>query len=132
MRRTYAEPTGPARKSSRLIAGIRFYRPIDVGRVIEVTARVIHTGPRSIHTSIHVGTTDIDGGQPCLAAHGLAVVVSLDERGKARTVRKWQPHSDEDHRLDQHARQLIELRQFIEPYTTTATVPAYAEPTPVM
>ena len=111
------------------IAGIRFYRPIIIGDVIEVTARIIHTGPRSIHTSIHVITTDTDGGQPHLAAHGLAVVVSLGERGEARPVRQWEPDSDEDHRLDQHARHLIELRQFIEPFTTAAAVPADAEPT---
>ena len=100
------------------IAGIRFYRPIIVGDVIEVTARIIHTGPRSIHTSIHVATTDTSGGQPHLVAHGLAVVISLNERGEARPVRTWEPASDEDHRLDQHARHLIELRQFIEPFTT--------------
>ena len=73
------------------IAGIRFYRPILVGDVIEVTARIIHTGPRSIHISIHVTTTDTSGGQPHLVAHGLVVVVSLDERGEARPVPSGNP-----------------------------------------
>jgi acyl-CoA hydrolase len=81
----------------------------------EVTARIIHTGPRSIHASVQVTTTDTVGGRPCLVAHGLIVVVSLDERGAARPLPNWEPASDEDHRLDQHARQLIELRQFVEP-----------------
>ena len=111
------------------IAGIRFYRPINIGHGIEVTARVIHTGPRSVHVSIHVTTTDTRGGQPHLAAHGLAVVVSLDERGKARPVSKWD--FVEDHRLDRHARHLIELRQFFEPFTTAAALPADAELTHV-
>jgi 4-hydroxybenzoyl-CoA thioesterase len=110
------------------IAGIRFYRPIPIGDVIEVTARIIHTGPRSIHTSIHVTTTDTHDGQPCLVAHGLVVVVSLDERGEARPVPQWEPDSDEGHRLDQHARHLIELRQLIEPFSTAAAFPADAEP----
>ncbi|MCW2690791.1 MAG: acyl-CoA hydrolase [Mycobacterium sp.] len=116
---------------SSYIAGICFYRPINVGHVIEVTARIIHTGPRSIHTSVHVTTTDAttDGDQLCLIAHGLAVVVSLDEHSEARPVPTWEPDSDEDHRLDQHARYLIELRQFMEPFTTAAAVPADAEPT---
>jgi acyl-CoA hydrolase len=109
------------------ITGIRCYRPINIGDVIEVTARIIHTGLRSIHTSIHVTITDTHGGQCCLAAHGLAVVVSLDERGKARPVPKWVPGSDEDHRLDQFARHLIEQRQFVEPFTTAAALPADAE-----
>jgi acyl-CoA hydrolase len=105
------------------IAGIRFYRPINRGHVIEVTARIIHTGPRSIHSGVHVTTTDSHGGQPQLAAHGLAVVVSLDEHGNARPVPRWEPDSDEDHRLDQHARLLIELRQFFEPFTSASAVP---------
>ncbi len=110
------------------VAGIRFCRPIVIGDAVEVTARIIHTGPRSIHTSIHVTTTDTHGGQPHLVARGLAVVVSLDERGEARPVPQWEPDSDEDHRLDQHARHLIELRQFIEPFSTAAAFPADAEP----
>jgi acyl-CoA hydrolase len=111
------------------ITGIRFYRPITVGHAIEVTTRIIHTGPRSVHISIHVTTTDSHGGQPHLAAHGLAVVVSLDERGKARPVPDWKPDSVEDHRLDQHARYLIELREFFEPFTTAVALPADTEPT---
>jgi acyl-CoA hydrolase len=106
-----AEWTG-AHAIASYIAGIRFHRPITVGDVIEVTARIIHTGPRSVHCGIHVITND---GEPHLAAHAVAVVVSLDERGDARPVPAWKPHSDEDHRLDQRARQLLELRQFMEP-----------------
>lgn len=96
------------------LAGVRFYRHVDVGDVIEVTARVIHTGPRSVHVSVHVTT-----GTGHLIAHGLGVVVSLDGRGEAREAPPWEPASDEDHRLDHHARHLIELRQFIEPFTTS-------------
>jgi acyl-CoA hydrolase len=103
------------------ISQIRFVRPIVVSDVVEVTARIIHTRPRSVHTSVHVTTTDMDGGRPHLLAHGLIVVVSLDERGEARSVPMWKPASAEDHRLEQHARQLIELRQFVEPFTTVLT-----------
>ncbi len=93
------------------IAGIRFYRPIIVGDIVEATARIVHTGPRSIHTVVQA-TNDSQ-----LVADGLFVVVSLDERGGARPVPPWQPASDEDRGLDQHARHLIELRQFNEPFT---------------
>jgi 4-hydroxybenzoyl-CoA thioesterase len=104
------------------VAGIRFFRPIIVGDVVDVTARIIHVGPRSVHISIHVTTTDANGAQPHLVAHAVAVVVSLDERGEARPVPPWEPNSEEDRRLDQHARHLIELRQFVEPFTTAAAV----------
>jgi 4-hydroxybenzoyl-CoA thioesterase len=98
------------------VAGLRFYRPIVVGEVIDATARLIHTGPRSVHISIEVTTTH--GGEPQLLAQGLVVVVSLDERGAARPVPRWSPATHEDRRLALHARNLIGLRQFIEPFTT--------------
>lgn len=95
------------------VAGVCFYRPIVIGDAIEVTARVIHTGRRSIHISVRVTKADAT-----LVARGLTVVVALDERGRAKPVPQWQPASGEDHRLDQHARHLIELRQLLEPFTT--------------
>ena len=113
------------------VAGVRFHRPVKVSAVVEVTARVVHTGPRSVHISVHVATIDADGGHGQSAAHGQIVVVSLDERGNARPVPTWEPLSDEDHRLDQHARHLIELRQFIEPSTMAAELPAFTEPAPL-
>ncbi len=110
------------------LAGVRFYRPIVVGEVIEATARIVHTGPRSIHACVHVTTTDWLGDRPCLVAHAMVVVVSLDERGEARPVPTWKPVSHEDHRLDQHARHLLELRQFIEPFTSATALAADARP----
>ena len=108
------------------LAGIRFCRPVFVGDVVEVTARIIHTGPRSIHTCIRVTRTDIDG-QPDLVAHALVVVVSLNECSAARPAPKWEPVTDEDHRLEQHARHLIELRRFIEPFTTVTAATTDAQ-----
>lgn len=112
-----ADWAGPEIITSYL-AGIRFCQTVFVGDVIEVAARIIHTGPRSIHISIRVTTNGPVGGRPWLAAHGVIVVVSLDDHGEAQPVAQWAPASDEDHRLDQHARRLIELRQHIEPFTT--------------
>ena len=94
------------------VAGIRFCRRIVVGDTVDVSARVIHTGPRSVHISIHVSTARH------LAAHGVVVVVSPDGRGEARRVPEWVPDSDEDHHLEMSARHLIELRQYIEPFTS--------------
>jgi acyl-CoA hydrolase len=109
-----AEWTG-AYTIASYVAGIRFYRPVSSGDVIGVTARIMHTGPRSVHCRIQITVNDIGGGEPHLAACAVAVVVSLDARGAARPVPLWKPHSEEDHRLDQRARQLLQLRQFMEP-----------------
>jgi 4-hydroxybenzoyl-CoA thioesterase len=96
------------------VAGIRFCRLIAVGDTVKVSARVIHTGLRSVHTAVQVTTEE----RPDLVAHGVVVVVSLDARGGAAPVPTWEPASDDDRRAEQHARHLIELRQFIEPFTS--------------
>jgi acyl-CoA hydrolase len=94
------------------IAAIRFCRSIVIGDQVEVSARVIHTGARSVHVGVRVLTTDLVSGTTCVAAEGLVVGVSLDERGDARSVPRWKADCDEDVRLDRHARHLVELRQF--------------------
>ncbi len=108
--------------------GIRFYRPIVIGHAVEATARLIHTGPRSMHISVHVTACDAHSDQPELAAHGLAVVVALDRDAKARSIRQWVPVSEEDRALDQHARHLIALRALVEGFTPAAAVPEDAAP----
>lgn len=108
--------------------GIRFYRPIVIGHIVEVTARLIYTGPRSMHVSVHVTSTDTASDTPAPAAHGLAVVVAVGDDGKARPVRQWRPVSEEDRALEAHARHLIDLRSQAEPFTTAGDVPVDAEP----
>jgi len=93
------------------VAGIRLCKPVFVGDVVDVTARIIHTGPRSVHMSVRVVTAGV------LVAQGVVVIVSLTD-GDAQPVPQWRPVSGEDSRLDRHARHLIELRQYLEPFTT--------------
>ncbi len=119
-----ADWTASADVIASYLAGIRFCRPIFVGDVVEVTARIIHTGPRSIHTGVQVTTTDMAGGAPCLVADAMVVLVALDETGAPRPVPRWEPVTEGDQRLDQLARQLIELRQFAEPFTSAVASPA--------
>ncbi|WP_164478563.1 acyl-CoA thioesterase [Mycolicibacterium stellerae] len=98
------------------VAGIRLGRAIYVGDVVDVTARIIHTGRRSVHIGVRAVTADAVG-QPLLVSQGVLVVVSVGAHGEAQAVPQWQPVSDEDRRLDRHARHLIELRQYLEPFT---------------
>jgi 4-hydroxybenzoyl-CoA thioesterase len=98
------------------VAGIRLCRAIFAGDVVDVTARIIHTGRRSIHIGIRAVTADA-AGQPLQVAQGVIVVVCLGAHDEAQPVPQWQPVSDEDRRLDRHARHLIEMRQYLEPYT---------------
>jgi acyl-CoA hydrolase len=90
--------------------GIHFYRPVRIGHLVEVEARLIHTGPRSMHLAIHVRSGDPRTGQLELTTQCMSVFVVRGDDGAAEPVPALEPRSDEDRRLDEHARELIRLR----------------------
>ena len=96
--------------------GIQFDRPIGIGDLVEVEARLIHTSDRSMHFAIHVRA-----GSPqrpaelALTTTCMSVFVDLGPSGRAEAVQALIPSSDEDRRLDQHARELGELRRHAAP-----------------
>ncbi|WP_338080107.1 acyl-CoA thioesterase [Antrihabitans stalactiti] len=96
------------------VGGIRFYRPLLIGNMVEIGARLIHTTHKSMHLSVHVRSIDPRTGAAELAAHALAIFVALDDRGRSMRVPQWEPRTDEDRRLDGHARSLLEIRQQAE------------------
>jgi len=99
---------------SRAIAvyagGVRFYRPLLIGSVVEVTARLVHTGRSSMHISVHVRSGAPTSTERELTTHCLLIFVGLDGEGRSALVPEWVPVSDEDAALDRHARELVELR----------------------
>ena len=105
------------------VAAIRFRRAVAFGDRLEVSARIVHTRPRSVHIGVRVTTSDMVTGAVHIAAEGLVVVASLDEQGGARRVPQWAPGSEEDIRLDRHAAHLVELRGRFEPYPTSSGFP---------
>jgi len=107
--------TGDARNVAVYAGGVRFYRPLRIGHLVEVEARLLHTGTTSMHVSVHVrsgdpSTTDLD-----LTTHCLIVFVPLTADGHAHEVRPWVPVSAEDVALDAHALELVALRSAVEP-----------------
>jgi 4-hydroxybenzoyl-CoA thioesterase len=94
--------------------GFRFYRPLRIGHLVEVEARLLHTGPKSLHISVHVRSGDPATGELALTTHCLIIFVRLDG-GRAVPARQWSPVSEEDQALAAHARHLIELRSSLPP-----------------
>ncbi|MDO9397243.1 MAG: hotdog domain-containing protein [Herbiconiux sp.] len=95
--------------------GIHFYRPIRIGHIVEVDARLIHTGRRSMHIAIHVRS-----GSPLtpsaleLTTQCMSVFVDLGDDGRARFVPPLALVTEEDRRLDAHAGELIRMRGELE------------------
>ena len=90
--------------------GVRFYRPLRIGHLVEVEARLLHTGAKSMHISVHVRSGDPAIGELALTTHCLIVFVRLGPDGDAIPARQWEPVSAEDVALDAHAQHLIALR----------------------
>ena len=92
------------------VGGVRFYRPVQIGQVIEVSARLLHTGRQTMHVSVHLATCWPHEHTPQPAAHALHVLAALDADGDATAVRPWTPRLPGDVALDAHARELIAIR----------------------
>ena len=91
--------------------GVRFYQPLRIGHLVEVDARLLHTGSSSMHIAVHVRSGDPASGEPLgVTTHCLTIFVGLDAGGRATPARPWVPVSEEDRRLDAHAQELIGLR----------------------
>ena len=97
--------------------GIRFYKPIHIGDLIEVEARLTRTDARSMHTSIFVRSGDPRGGRESLqnAIHATVTYIGIDIDGNPLAARKFTPVTDEDKRLWEHTQTLKDLRAQYEP-----------------
>jgi acyl-CoA hydrolase len=94
--------------------GVRFYRPLLIGHLVEVNARLLYTSSTGMHIAVHVRSGDPKTGELALTTHCLIVFVALDEEGLPAPVRQWEPVTDEDRALEQHALELVELRRRVD------------------
>ncbi|MBW4043014.1 MAG: acyl-CoA thioesterase [Acidobacteria bacterium] len=90
--------------------GIHFHAPIEIGSLVEVESRILHTGPHSVHLATHVRSADPVVGEYRTTTRCMSVFVPLDDAGRTAEVAPLQLVSDEDRRLDRHARALIAMR----------------------
>ena len=93
-----------------LSGGVRFYRPITRGDLVEVDARMVLTGSKSIHVLVRVRAGDRWDRAPEVVAYGLPVMVAPDGAGAARRIVRWEPISEEDHEVAEKARRIRDLR----------------------
>lgn len=95
--------------------GIHFMAPIHIGDVVELESRLIHTGPRSMHIAVHVRARDPRETTWRETTRCMSVFVNRDDTGHAAPVPQAVPRSDEDLRLDAHARDLVRRRAQLTP-----------------
>ena len=92
--------------------GVRFYRPLRIGHLVEVEARLLHTGRTSMHIGVHVRSGDPAAGPDALelTTYCRTVFVGIDEHRRALPTPPWEPVSAEDRALDAHALELVRIR----------------------
>lgn len=93
------------------VGGIRFIKPIRVGDLIELEAKVIYTGNSSMHILVSVSSKDIRTGEYELTTRCIIVFVAMDDESKPTRVKEWKPESEQDIKLEAFAKQMMEARE---------------------
>lgn len=93
--------------------GIRFLKPILVGNLVEVCAKIIFTGSTSMHILIEVLAGDPKVQKRTLTTHCIVIMVAVDEQGNKTQVPEWCPISSKDIELRDSALRLMDMRKKI-------------------
>ncbi len=96
------------------VGGIRFYKPVIVGFIVEVNAKLIYTGRTSMHIAVDVCSANPMTGESVHTTRCIIVFVALDPQGRPTPVPTWEPETTEDHALQAYAIRMMELRKSIE------------------
>jgi acyl-CoA hydrolase len=78
------------------VGTIRFERPIRIGDLVEVEARLAYTGTTSMNISVEVRAGDMKTGQMEKITSCLVVFVAVDDNGQKMPVQTWQPATPGD------------------------------------
>jgi len=96
------------------VSGITFHKPVSVGQIVELRARLIYTGRTSMHVAVQVRSRDVRHGEYERTTSCLMVFVAIDAQGNPTPVPKWEPTTEEDRALQAHAVHLRQLGQGIQ------------------
>lgn len=93
------------------IGDVNFYEPIHVGDLVQVNAKIIHTGRTSMHIAVDLHACNPKRCERSKAIHCVMVFVAVDEHGHAMEVPAWIPNDEEDLMLEDYALKIMELRK---------------------
>jgi 4-hydroxybenzoyl-CoA thioesterase len=111
------------------VGNVRHRRPIVPGSLIEVQARIIHTGRTSMHVVATVSSTDVSERHYTPATTCVLIFVAKGADGRPTEVPNWEPQSRSDRKLAEAALDRIPARNEIkrimlsEQYTDASRTP---------
>jgi len=80
--------------------------------MVEVRAKLIHTGKTSMHIVVDVSAGDPKESLYTQTTYCIIVFVAVDDQ--VTKVKRWEPEAEEDVALEQYAKRLMELRKGTE------------------
>lgn len=96
------------------VGAIRLYKPVLIGNVVEVSAKLIYKGRTSMHDAVEVCAGDPKEARYAKTTHCAIVLVALDDQDAPAEIERWRPETEEDAALEQYAKSIMELRKGIE------------------
>lgn len=96
------------------VGGIRFYKPVRIGDIVEVDTRIIYTGRTSLHIAVDIHAANPKTGRRVKTTHCVIVFVAVDDDNEPAEVPKWTPTTEDEHHMERYAKKLMELRKDIE------------------
>jgi acyl-CoA hydrolase len=97
------------------VGSIRFQRPIMIGDLVEVEARLAYTGSTSMNISVEVRAGDMKQGQMQTITECVVVFVAVDPGGKAQPIESWQPATPGDMALAQNVKAHLDAARALHP-----------------
>ena len=96
------------------VGNVRHRRPIAPGSLIEVVARIIHTGRTSMHVVVTVSSSDVNAHAYTPATTCILIFVAKGADGRPAVVPEWTPKTRSDHKLAAAALERIPARTEIK------------------
>ena len=97
------------------VGTIRFQRPIMIGDLVEVEARLAYTGSTSMNIAVEVRAGDMKTGHMQVITECLVVFVSVDPDGKTIPVTAWLPETPGDVALAQRVKAYLDFARNAHP-----------------
>lgn len=98
------------------VGSIRFQRPIMIGDLVEVQARLAYTGSTSMNIAVEVRAGDMKTGEMEVITECVVVFVAVDADGKTIPVEVWLPETPGDIALAQNVKAHLDMARAAQPH----------------
>lgn len=93
------------------VGDMNFLNPIRLGQLVEIKAKIIHTGRTSMHIAIDVAACTPTDCKYVKTTRCIMVFIAVDGDGSSQSVPTWDPISEEDFALQQYAIKIMDMRK---------------------